>query len=106
MKLIMALVLYGLLISQVSLQFGVTQEVWTTPSGLVEPTEDCSGFLCSINAAIQAVLVPLRWAFNTVAVIVALMTYQVEGIPALINTVIISPIGAGILWLTAKLVRG
>jgi hypothetical protein len=106
MKLVVAIILYALIISQLSLQFGISQETWTAPTELETPTEDCNGFLCGLDAAIQAVLVPLRWTFNAIAVIVTFMTYQVDGIPPLINTVIITPLGAGILWLAARIIRG
>lgn len=106
MKLVVAIILYTIIISQLSLQFGISQEVWTTPDQLDAPSEDCSGVLCGLEAAIQAAIAPLRWVFNSIAVIVEFMTYQVEGIPPLINTVIIAPIGGGILWLAVRLVRG
>lgn len=106
MKLVVALILYTIIISQLSLQFGISQEVWSTPDQLDAPSEECSGFLCGLETAIQAVLIPIRWVFNSIAVVFMFLTYQVEGIPALINTVIITPIGGGILWIAVRLVRG
>lgn len=106
MKLLTSLVIYAVIISQLSLAFGLTQETWTTPDAPTEPGAECTTGFCAIGAAIQAALVPLRWVFNAVKTIFDFMTYQVDGIPALINTVIISPFGAGILLMGVRLIRG
>lgn len=107
MKFILIIVMYSVILAQLSLAFNVSQEVWTTPTNIEAPSgEGSSTFFGAIADAIQAVLAPFRWVFNTIAVIFMFLTYQVEGIPALINTVMISPIGAGVLWLSVRLIRG
>lgn len=107
MKVIIGLVLYTLIISQLSLQFGIVQETWTQPETPESPAEDSGGgFFSQVADAIQAALAPFRWVFNTIAVVFMFMTFQIEEIPDLINTILITPVGAGVLWLGVRLVRG
>jgi hypothetical protein len=107
MKFLIALVFYVVLLSVVSVEFGLIQESWTTPPVPESPVSDAGGgFWGQVGAAIQSALAPLRYVYNTVVAVLALMTYNVNGIPTLINIILITPVQLAILWLVIRLDRG
>lgn len=60
----------------------------------------------SIFDKIASVLAPLTWAFNAVGSLFQLATFQVEGIPPLVNILIFTPMGGVLLFSGIKLARG
>ena len=46
------------------------------------------------------------WLANSLVVFLAIMTFQVDEIPTLVNTLIFVPIALALLWMIIGLVRG
>ena len=80
-------------------------------TGLTEPiiditTPDSPAGGGSFWDKLSAALAPLMWAFNSMGSLLQLAAYQGEGIPPMVNTLIIAPLGMVVVFTVIKLVRG
>lgn len=55
---------------------------------------------------ISSVLAPLAWAFNAVASLFQLATFQAEDVPPLVNGLIFAPMGFVLVVVGIKMARG
>lgn len=90
-------VLYILLISIISQELGITN-LAITP--IVEPSAPDTGSVFSALVNIAVTAINLIWSF------VQLITYQVDGIPVLMNTLIMTPLAFMIGYLFTRVIRG
>lgn len=81
-------------------------------TGLVEPTFEPESFAPDSPAGgggffetIVSALAPLGWAFNAVAALLTLASYQAD-VPAAVNTILFVPLGLVLVITVIKLVRG
>lgn len=49
---------------------------------------------------------PVTYMFSCIGTFLGLMTFQLAGVPTVVNTLLFVPFAFGILWLVAGMVRG
>lgn len=57
------------------------------------------------GGALDGLFAAIRWSFNTIGSLIQLMTFQVD-IPVIVNTLVITPMIFGILYLIIVVIRG
>lgn len=99
-KIILAVVFIMLLVGIVAQQLGYVAPVITVPDAALQ--QPWWSNIPVIGGLISADI----YIVNACATFLALMTFQIEGIPGLVNTLIFVPIALMMLWLVVSLVRG
>lgn len=95
--LLMMYLLLGLVASETGMTEPLISQTVVAPDA---PNENAS-FLQKLADA----LAPIAWAFNAVAGLFQLATYQADGVPPLVNTFIFAPIGFLLVFTGIKLIR-
>lgn len=96
------IILLYIVIGGVAAQVGITEPLVASATAIPEAPNTGGGLIGKISAA----LAPIGWAFNAVGGLFQLATFQAEGVPPLVNTLIFAPVGFLLLWTGIKLIRG
>lgn len=91
-----------LVLGFIASETGLTEPI-IDPRDMAPETPDASG---SLWDKLSAIVAPLAWAFNAVAGLFQLATYQSDDVPPLVNTLIFAPIGLLLVFAGIKLIRG
>jgi hypothetical protein len=89
-------IVFSIVIGAISNELGLTNVALATPGA---PPEPSGGILANIFG-------PLQYVWDAATAFFQIITYQVEGIPALISTMLILPLGITAVWLILRLIRG
>ncbi|MBW8035454.1 MAG: hypothetical protein FVQ79_07440 [Planctomycetes bacterium] len=106
MKLVMALFLYLVIITTVSTALGIIQSPVPLDFSIADPVQGFGGPFGGLLDALSSVLAPLIYVFVSLGAFIQLLTFNVQGIPPIVNVLMIVPIVAGFFYLIVKLIRG
>lgn len=101
-KIILGMVFLMLVVGWLAIQLGYGAEVITLPDVGEPGTQPWWSSIPVIGGLLQAD----TWIVNSVGTFVALMTFQVEGIPAMVNMFLFVPFSLMLLWMVFNAVRG
>jgi hypothetical protein len=90
------IIAFSVVIGAISNEIGLTNNAIPTPGS---PPEPGGGPLASIFG-------PLKYVWDAATAFFAIITYQVEGVPALISTLMLGTIGVSVVWMILGLIRG
>lgn len=88
----------GLMASELGYTTPVLSDVTNVPSA-----PDGGG---SFWENLSAALAPISWAFNAIAGVFQMATFQADGMPTLVNGLVFVPIGFLVLLQVVRLIRG
>ncbi len=98
-------ILAGVILVYVVLGYIAVETGMTAPVVDFAPPDAPSGG-GSLWDKISAVLAPLAWAFNAIASLFQLATFQGEDVPPLVNGLIFAPLGFIMVIVGIKIARG
>lgn len=98
---VMFITFFMLSVSAFANEIGLATETIPEPEAPDAPEAEGGLF----GGALDGLFAAVRWSFNTVGALIQLMTFQVD-IPPMVNTLVITPMIFGILYLIIIVVRG
>lgn len=99
--LLVAVLLLYMVLGAVAVETGLVEPSFTPDTLSPESPSTSGNWLSNLLAA----LAPLGWAFNAVAALLTLASYQAD-VPAAVNTILFVPLGLVLVITVIKMVRG
>lgn len=100
--MLVGIILIYVVIGYIAQETGLTEPIFET-ADLVPDAPDGGG---SFWDKLSSILAPLMWTFNAVGSLLQLAAYQGAGIPPMVNTLILAPLGLVLVFTVIKIVRG
>lgn len=101
-KLIAGLIVLYLVIGYMAVELGFASPAVEPATEIPNSPEQAA----SLWDKIASILAPLGWAFNAVAGLFQLASFQTDGVPPMVNSLIFLPMGMVVLISGIRLIRG
>lgn len=99
--ILVAVLLLYMVLGAVAVETGLVEPTFVPEELAPDSPSGSGGFWETITGA----LAPLGWAFNAVAALITLASYQAD-VPAAVNTILFVPLGLVLIITVIKLARG
>ncbi len=96
------MILVYVVIGGIASEVGLTQPIIAEAIDVPQAPSEGGNWLDKL----ASILAPFAWAFNAVAGIFQLALYQADGVPVLVNTLILIPMGTLLIFRAFDMVRG
>lgn len=100
--IIVGIIVTYLVIGVIASETGLTTPIIEPESFVPSPPSDGGSWFDKL----ASILAPIGWAFNAIAAVFQLATFQSTGVPPLVNTIVFVPIGLLLIFAGIKIVRG
>lgn len=100
--IIVGIIVTYLVIGVIASETGLTTPIVEPGTFIPDQPESGGSWIDKIATA----LAPIAWAFNAIAAVFQLATFQSTGVPPLVNSIVFVPIGLLLVFAGIKIVRG